>query len=56
MQPAFGNDGHYVFSAEGGAKIWLPAVEHFLKEYGVPFQALRRRGRCSPGSPKLARA
>jgi dienelactone hydrolase len=38
MQPAFGADGHYVFSAEGGAKIWLPAVEHFLKEYGVPFQ------------------
>jgi dienelactone hydrolase len=40
MQPAFGNDGHYVFSAEGGSKIWLPAVEHFLKEYGVPFQSL----------------
>lgn len=40
MQPAFGSDGHYVFSAEGGAQIWLPAVEHFLKVYGVPFQAL----------------
>ena len=40
MQPAFGTDGHYVFSAEGGAKIWLPAVEHFLKEYGVPFQTM----------------
>lgn len=48
MQPAFGTDGHYVFSAEGGVKIWLPAVEHFLKEYGVPFQAL------SPTRPVLA--
>jgi len=50
MQPAFGNDGHYVFSAEGGAKVWLPAVEHFLKEYGVPFQAL------SPTRPVFAGA
>jgi len=38
LQPAFGSDGHYVFSAEDGAKVWLPAVESFLKEYGVPFQ------------------
>jgi dienelactone hydrolase len=48
MQPAFGADGHYVFSASGGSKIWLPAVEHFLKEYGVPFQAL------TPVRPVLA--
>src|SRR5262245_38953747 len=39
LQPAFGSDGHYVFSAEDGAKVWVPAVEQFLKEYGVPFQA-----------------
>jgi dienelactone hydrolase len=37
LQPAFGADGHYVFSASGGAKIWLPAVERFFDEYGVPF-------------------
>jgi len=48
MQPDFGSDGHYVFSAQGGSKIWLPAVEHFLKEYGVPFQAL------IPARPVLA--
>jgi dienelactone hydrolase len=48
MQPAFGADGHYVFSASGGSKIWLPAVEHFLKVYGVPFQAL------TPVRPVLA--
>jgi dienelactone hydrolase len=48
MQPDFGSDGHYVFSAEGGSKIWLPAVEHFLKEYGVPFQSL------TPVRPVLA--
>jgi dienelactone hydrolase len=48
MQPAFGADGHYVFSAEGGSKIWVPAVEHFLKEYGVPFQSL------APVRPVLA--
>ena len=39
LQPAFGSDGHYVFSAEGGAKVWLPAVEHFFKEYNVPFRS-----------------
>ena len=37
LNPAFGADGHYVFSAENGAKVWLPAVEAFLGEYGVPF-------------------
>jgi len=37
LQPAFGADGHYVFSASGGAKVWLPAVERFFDEYGVPF-------------------
>ena len=34
--------------AEGGSKIWLPAVEHFLKEYGVAFQAV------NPVRPVLA--
>ena len=24
-------------AAENGAKVWLPAVEAFLGEYGVPF-------------------
>jgi dienelactone hydrolase len=48
MQPAFGSDGHYVFSSEGGAKVWLPAVESFLKEYGVPFKEL------SPARPVFA--
>src|SRR5262245_6059571 len=38
LQPAFGSDGHYIFSAEDGQKVWVPAVENFLKEYGVPFQ------------------
>jgi dienelactone hydrolase len=37
LQPPFGSDGHYVFSSEGGAKVWLPAVEQFFDEYKVPF-------------------
>lgn len=48
MQPAFGSDGHYVFSSEGGSKVWVPAVETFLKEYGVPFKEL------SPARPVFA--
>jgi dienelactone hydrolase len=53
LQPPFGADGHYVFSAVDGAKIWLPAVEQFFDEYDVPFgtaKALQRP--VAPERPK----
>jgi len=40
LQPAFGADGHYIFSDSRGVRYWLPAVEHFLGKYGVPFNEL----------------
>jgi dienelactone hydrolase len=41
LQPAFGKDGHYIFSDDSGAKIWLPAVERFLAKYNVPFEPMQ---------------
>lgn len=37
LQPAFGRDGHYIFSEGPGVRYWLPAVEQFLAKHGVPF-------------------
>ena len=41
LQPAFGRDGHYIFSDDSGAKVWLPAVERFLAKYNVPFERMQ---------------
>jgi dienelactone hydrolase len=41
LQPAFGKDGHYIFSDDSGVKIWLPAVERFLAKYNVPFEPIQ---------------
>jgi dienelactone hydrolase len=40
LQPAFGRDGHYIFSEVLGVRYWLPAVEQFLGRHGVPFERL----------------
>ena len=40
LQPAFGKDGHYIFSDDSGVRYWLPAVERFLARNGVPFEAM----------------
>jgi dienelactone hydrolase len=42
MQPAFGKDGHYVFSELVGVRYWLPAVEKFLAKHAIPFDRLDR--------------
>ena len=42
LQPPVGANGHFVFS-EAGAPYWVPAVERFLRKYGVPFGALSER-------------
>ena len=41
LQPAFGKDGHYIFSDDSGVKLWLPAVERFLSKYNVPFEPMQ---------------
>jgi dienelactone hydrolase len=41
LQPAFGRDGHYIFSDDSGVKLWLPAVERFLAKYNVPFERMQ---------------
>ena len=40
LQPAFGRDGHYIFSELLGVRYWLPAVEQFLARHKVPFERL----------------
>lgn len=40
LQPAFGKDGHYIFSEDQGVRLWLPAVERFLAKYHVPFEPM----------------
>jgi dienelactone hydrolase len=40
LQPAFGRDGHYIFSETIGVRYWLPAVENFLGKHGIPFERL----------------
>jgi dienelactone hydrolase len=40
LQPAFGKDGHYIFSDDSGVRYWLPAVERFLAKNGVPFERM----------------
>ena len=40
LQPAFGRDGHYIFSETLGVRYWLPAVEQFLGKHGIPFERL----------------
>lgn len=40
LQPAFGKDGHYIFSEDSGVRYWLPAVERFLSKNGVAFEPM----------------
>jgi dienelactone hydrolase len=40
MQPAFGKDGHYLFSELVGVRYWLPAVEKFFARHNIPFERL----------------
>jgi dienelactone hydrolase len=40
LQPAFGKDGHYIFSDDSGVRHWLPVVERFLARNGVPFDRM----------------
>ncbi len=48
LQPAFGRDGHYIFSDDSGVKLWLPAVERFLAKYNVPFERMQPRELAKP--------
>lgn len=46
LQPAVGRNGHFLFTAASGLKLWLPSVEKFLSGLGVAFAA--------PGPSQLA--
>jgi len=37
LQPAFGDNGHYVFTDSAGARHWVPALGGFLRKHGLPF-------------------
>ncbi|WP_244477044.1 CocE/NonD family hydrolase [Methylobacterium sp. Leaf117] len=39
--PAFGSDGHALFSAPNGRDIWMPIVEAFLVRQGLHLPAVR---------------
>jgi dienelactone hydrolase len=41
LRPAFGRDGHYVFSDARAVELWLPAVERFLAGHRIAFEAPR---------------
>ena len=40
LQPAFGKDGHYMFSDVVGVRYWLPTVERFFSRHNLPFDRL----------------
>ena len=40
LQPAFGKDGHYLFSDVVGVRFWLPTVEKFFARHNLPFVRL----------------
>ena len=35
MQPPFGRDGHGVFSSTDGVRVWAPAFDRFVAEFGI---------------------
>ncbi|HEX6415570.1 MAG TPA: CocE/NonD family hydrolase [Burkholderiales bacterium] len=37
LQPAFGANGHFVFTHRAGIEHWLPVVERFLERHGIAF-------------------
>jgi dienelactone hydrolase len=39
MQPPFGRDGHALFSAAAGVRLWAPVVDEFLREAGLAYAA-----------------
>jgi dienelactone hydrolase len=43
LLPAFGTDGHFIFTDTRGAPGWIPQVAQFLRSLGLPFDDLARR-------------
>ena len=43
LQPAFGSNGHFLFSDPAGVSVWLPEVEEFLRRHHIPFDPPRQR-------------
>ena len=43
LQPAFEQNGHFLFSAPAGVQLWLPRVEDFLRRHHIPFHPPKQR-------------
>jgi dienelactone hydrolase len=41
LQPPFGDDGHFIFTAPSGQRHWLPEVDRFLRKHGMVSQHQR---------------
>lgn len=38
---SFGSDAHHLFGPRSGVRVWLPEVERFVRELGLPFDKQR---------------
>lgn len=43
LQPAFEQNGHFLFSDPAGVQLWLPRVEDFLQRHHIPFHPPKQR-------------
>jgi len=47
----FGRDSHELFGSGGGVRVWLPEVERFFGELGLPFAVRHRIALAEHASP-----
>ena len=43
LEPAFGRDGHFIFTHADGTVLWVPRVERFLAGHRIAFGGPRER-------------
>ena len=53
LQPAFGSDGHYLFTDMVGVRYWLPSVERFFAQHKLPFDRLDASDAAVAGGTRL---
>jgi hypothetical protein len=51
--PAYGQDGHYLFSAEGRSQ-WTPMVDVFLRDHGLGAKTILSAPDPLPAPPQLS--
>jgi hypothetical protein len=52
LQPAFGKNGHYLFTDGFGVSYWLPAVERFFARHHLPFERLDALSAATAGGTR----